>query len=82
MHEENEGEKGREAKNILVIKKENENVYYLYNSENQIFERIDKKELLKQPIKYHRPPARMEDISIAIDSLEKRLDEKERNLNK
>lgn len=42
----------RQGKNIVVIKKENENIYYLYNSEKQIYERIEKEALIKQGIQY------------------------------
>lgn len=42
----------RQGKNIAVIKKENENIYYLYNPEKQIYERIEKEALIKQGIQY------------------------------
>lgn len=75
-----EGKKGRQAKTILVVKKENENIYYLYNSKNQIFERLNKEKLLNQSIKYHCPPTEINDISVAIDSFEKRPHENEREI--
>ena len=48
-----EERKRRKAKNIAIIKKEKENVYYLYNSDKQIYEKIEKKELIKQRIQYY-----------------------------
>lgn len=67
----------RKARNIVVIKKEKENVYYLYHSESQIFEKIEKEELLKEPIQYYAPKNKLQDFSIAINNLEKGLDEEE-----
>ena len=65
------------ARNIIVIKKTQENVYYLYHSESQIFEKIEKEELLKEPIKYYVPQNKLQDFSMEINHLEKRLNEKE-----
>ena len=48
-----EERKRRKAKNIAIIKKEKENVYYLYNSDKQIYEKIEKEELIKQGIQYY-----------------------------
>lgn len=77
---EEEGDK-RKPRYITIIEKQNENVYYLYNSNKQKYERIDKKELLERPIKaiievnkrsYPTIP-----ISYIINSFEQRF-EKER----
>lgn len=68
----------KKARHIVVIKKEEENIYYLYNSESQIFEKIDKEVLLKQPIKHYTKENEEEDISETINRLEKRLEEVER----
>ena len=43
----------RQSKNIVIIKKENENIYYLYNSEKQTYEQIETKELINQEIQYY-----------------------------
>lgn len=67
----------RKARNIVVIKKEKENVYYLYHSESQIFEKIDKEKLLKEPIQYYTSKNKLQDFSTAINELEKRLSEEE-----
>lgn len=68
----------RNAKNILVIQKEKENLYYLYSTEKQIFEKIDKEQLLRQKIQYHNVPEnRIDYISTVINELEKRVNEKE-----
>lgn len=68
----------RSAKNILVIHKEKENLYYLYSKEKQIFERIDKEQLLRQHIQYHNVPEnRIDYISAIINELEKRVKGKE-----
>ena len=68
----------RVGRNILIIKKDNENVYYLYNSQTQIFEKIDKEELLKLPIKqYNRIERKIDKISDVINYYEGRLKTKE-----
>lgn len=68
----------KKARNILVIKKERENVYYLYKTESQIFEKIDKEELLKESIKYYTKEGDKKRISTEIHCLEERLEEKQR----
>lgn len=68
----------RKARNIIVVKKEMENIYYLYNSKTQIFERIDKEQLIKLPIKNHNiKEQRIEGISETINRIEERITEKE-----
>lgn len=67
----------RKARNIIVIKKEKENIYYLYHSESQIFEKIEKEELLKEPIQYYTPKNKLQDFSMVINNLENRLSEEE-----
>lgn len=67
----------RKARNIFAIKKEKENVYYLYHSESQIFEKTEKEELLKEPIQYYTSKNKLQNFSIAINELEKRLSEEE-----
>lgn len=67
----------REAKDIVVIKKEKENVYYVYNREKQIFENVAKEELITLPIKYHTTREDKLDISVLIEQTEKRWKEKD-----
>ena len=67
----------REAKDIVVIKKEKENVYYVYNREKQIFENVEREELITLPIKYHTAREDKVDISVLVDQTEKRLNEKD-----
>lgn len=65
------------ARHIIVVKKEKENIYYLYKTDSQIFEKIDKDELLKEPIKYYAKKQE-EDFSKVIDSLDERIQGGER----
>ena len=64
----------RQEKNIVVIKKENENIYYLYSSEKQIYEKIEKETLMKQGIQYiHGRTGRILPIEAYIEEKEMRL---------
>lgn len=66
----------RQGKNIVVVKKENEDIYYLYNSEKQIYEKIEKETLMKQGIQYiHGKTGRILPIEAYIEEKEKRLEE-------
>ncbi len=71
----------RQGRNIAIIKKENENIYYLYNSEKQIYERIEKEELIKQGIQYIQGETqKILPIDIYIKEREERLEkQKEKN---
>ena len=63
----------RKAKNIVVIKKQMENVYYLYSPEKQIYEKVDKSELLGQNIKFYVSPTTKKNIDEEIEKLEGRI---------
>lgn len=68
----------RKARFVMVIKKEKENVYYLYNNQSQIFEIIEKEEFIKEPIKYiNRPGQKINNIQF-VNHFEKRLQERDR----
>lgn len=67
----------RQASDIMVVKKKNENVYYWYNGEKQIFENITAQELLNSPIQCHSEKEDKIDVSVFINMVEKRLKEKE-----
>ena len=69
-------EETRKAKNIVVIKKKNENIYYLYNSEKQIYEKIEKETLIKQGIQY------MDRGTRTTKPIETYIKEKEERLHK
>lgn len=58
-----EEDERRKLKNIVIIQKETENVYYLYNPEKQIYEKVEKEELIKQGIQYYSYK-RKADVSI------------------
>lgn len=68
----------RKARNVLVVEKETENVYYLYKTDSQIFEKIDKEELLKEPIKYYAQDGEEKEFSTVIHYLDERLEEEQR----
>lgn len=63
----------RTASDILAVEMQNENVYYWYNGESQIFEKITREELLKSEIKCHSRKEDKEDISVFINYLEERF---------
>lgn len=72
-------EKGlKKARNILVVQKKMENVYYLYKTDSQIFEKIDKEELLKESIKYYAENGEEKEISTVIHYFDGRLEEEQR----
>ena len=64
----------RKSKKIVIIQKEKENVYYLYNGEKQIYEKVEKEELIKQGIQYYSYEKRADvPITTLIDKKEKEL---------
>ncbi len=63
----------RKIKNIVVIKKQRENIYYLYHSEKQRYERIEKDELLGKNIKFYISDTDKENIEEEIKRLEGRF---------
>lgn len=72
-----EEDERRKLKNIVIIQKEKENVYYLYNGEKQIYEKIGKEELIKQGIQYYSYEKRADvPITTLIDKKEKELEER------
>lgn len=50
-----------------------ENVYYLYSPEKQIYEKVDKSELLGQNIKFYVSPTTKKNIDEEIEKLEGRI---------
>lgn len=66
----------RENANIILIKKENENIWYLYNSETQKFERVKKEKLIAKGIRYHNKSNKPIPIYEYIFEKEKRLKNK------
>lgn len=70
----------RKARNIIVLKKEKENVYYLYHNESKIFQKTDKEELLQEPIQYYTSKNKLQDFSTAIEEIEKKSSEEEINI--
>lgn len=73
-----EEDERRKLKNIVIIQKETENVYYLYNPEKQIYEEVEKEELIKQGIQYYSYK-RKADVSITTLIEEKEKELLERN---
>lgn len=73
-----EEDERRKLKNIVIIQKETENVYYLYNPEKQIYEKVEKEELIKQGIQYYSYK-RKADVSITTLIEEKEKELLERN---
>ncbi len=63
----------RKAKNIVIIKKQMENVYYLYDPEKQIYERVDKDELLGQNIKFYVSNTTQKELDEEIKEIEGRI---------
>lgn len=68
----------RKAKIVMVIKKENQNVYYLYNNQSQIFEAIEKEEFLKENIQYNNGPGQKINNTQFVNHFEQRLQETSR----
>ena len=73
-----EEDERRKLKNIVIIQKETENVYYLYNPEKQIYEKVEKEELIKQGIRYYSYKIKA-DVSITTLIEEKEKELLERN---
>lgn len=72
-----EEDERRKLKNIVIIQKEKENVYYLYNGEKQIYEKVETEELIKQGIQYYSYEKRADvPITTLIDKKEKELEER------
>lgn len=69
-----EEDERRKLKNIVIIQKEKENVYYLYDGEKQIYEKVETEELIKQGIQYH---SYKKGADVPITTL---IDEKEKEL--
>ncbi len=73
-----EEDEERKTRIVIVIQKDNENVYYLYNNQSQIFEIIEKEEFIKEPIQYiNKPGHKINNIQF-VNHFEKRLQERER----
>ena len=72
-----EEDQRRKLKNIVIIQKEGENVYYLYNAEKQTYEKVNTEELINQGVQYYSYK-RKEDVPITtlIEEKEKELSEK------
>lgn len=68
----------RKPSDIIVIKKQTENVYYVYNDRKQIFENISLEQLKKSSIKYHNIEEDKGDILVLIKRLEDRFCELDR----
>ena len=67
----------RKLKNIVIIQKEKENVYYLYNAEKQIYEKVETEELINQGIQYYSYKRKADvPITTLIDEKEKELVER------
>ena len=61
----------RISKNIIIIRKDDEDVFYIYNPEKQIYEKVEKDGLLKSNILYHNiKEQRTDHISSAINKLD------------
>lgn len=71
----------RENANIVLIKKESENIWYLYNSETQKFERVKKEKLIVKGVKYHDDKGRAIPIYEYIFEKEKRLKDKPKKMD-
>lgn len=70
----------RKSKNIMIIRKDDEDVFYIYNPENQAYEKIQKEELLKSNILYHNvKEQRIDHISGKIDKLDEIRKQKSSN---
>ena len=67
-----ENERRRNA-SIIVIKKQKENVWYLYNPESQIYEQVKKGDLIGKEIQYHESRDVIKPIEVYINEKEKRL---------
>ncbi len=59
------------ARNILVVKKDSENIYYLYSTEKQIYEKISREQLMKKDIRFNIWHAGADNIKEVIDKVEK-----------
>lgn len=66
----------RENANIVLIKKDNENLWYLYNSEEQTYQQVSKAKLIAKGIKYHDGIGKPIPIYEYIFEKDKRLKDK------
>ncbi len=74
---ENQGKRTHQS--IILIKKENEDIYYIYNQELQKYIQIAEEELLKKPIFNYNNINEIETFSLFIEKNKKRLNEKINN---
>lgn len=63
----------RRNASVIVIKKQKENVWYLYNPESQIYEQVKKGDLIGKEIQYHESRDVIKPIEVSINEKEKRL---------
>lgn len=66
----------RTTQKVVIIKKENENVYYIYDSNTKIYKKISKEELLEKDIKNLKRKEEIDTISKFIEKNEKRFEKK------
>lgn len=61
----------RKFRNVVIIKKQNENIYYLYNPETMTYEKTDVRELIKTNLKFHNiQKQRIDPISEFVNNIE------------
>ena len=71
-----EENKRRRNASIVVIKKQAENIWYLYNPETQIYEQVKKGRLISKGIQYHESNDVVKPIYFYINEKEKELSER------
>ena len=61
----------RKLRNVAVIKKQDKNIYYLYNPEIMTYEKTDIRKIIKSDLKFHNiPKQRINPISEFVNNIE------------